>query len=62
MGTVTNSCRTTGAGEEIVHGEDLGSKATGWAWQFAIFAVGMLPAAGMTVLTVKRYAGPGAAG
>jgi hypothetical protein len=53
--------RTPG-GEEIMHSEDLGSKATGWVWQFAIFAVGTLPALGMTVLTVKRHRGPGAAG
>ena len=35
----------TPAGDEVVHSEDFGSKATGWAWQFAIFAVGALPAA-----------------
>ena len=29
----------TPAGEEVVHSEDLGSKATGWGWQFAIIYV-----------------------
>jgi hypothetical protein len=52
----------TPTGEEIVHSADLGSKAAGWVWQFAIFAVGTLPAVGMTVLSVKRCGGPGAAG
>jgi hypothetical protein len=37
----------TPTGDEIVHSEDLGSKATGWVWQFAIFAVGTWPAVGM---------------
>jgi len=40
--------RTPG-GDEVAHSEDLRSKATGWAWQFAIFAVGALPAVGMIV-------------
>jgi hypothetical protein len=40
--------RTPG-GDEVSHSEDLRSKATGWAWQFAIFAVGTLPAVGMIV-------------
>jgi hypothetical protein len=33
-------------GIEVIHSESLDSKATGWAWQFAIFAAGTLPAAG----------------
>ena len=37
------AARTPG-GDQILHSEDLGRKATGWAWQFAIFAVGALPA------------------
>ena len=52
----------TPTGEEIVHSEDLGSKATGWVWQFAIFAVGTLPAVGVAVLMIKRSGGPVAAG
>jgi hypothetical protein len=36
-------------GDEVAHSEDLRSKATGWAWQFAIFAVGTVPAVGMIV-------------
>jgi hypothetical protein len=52
----------TPAGAEVLHSEPLGSKATGWVWQFAIFAVGTLPAVGMTILTLKRHGGPGAAG
>jgi hypothetical protein len=43
-------------GDEVLHSEDLGSKATGWVWQFAIFAVGTLPAVGMIVL-VSRHPG-----
>jgi hypothetical protein len=39
----------TPSGDEVAHSEDLRSKATGWAWQFAIFAVGTLPAVGMIV-------------
>jgi hypothetical protein len=39
----------TPTGAEIVHSEDLSSKATGWVWQFAIFAVGTLPAVGMII-------------
>jgi len=44
----------TPGGDEILHSEDLGSKATGWVWQFAIFAVGTLPAVGMIVF-VSRH-------
>jgi hypothetical protein len=40
-------------GIEVVHSESLDSKATGWAWQFAIFAAGTLPAAG-TIAYVRR--------
>lgn len=45
--------RTPG-GDEVLRSEDLGSKATGWVWQFAIFAVGTLPAIGMIVF-VSRH-------
>jgi len=41
-------------GDEVLHSEDLGSKATGWVWQFAIFAVGTLPAISMIVF-VSRH-------
>jgi hypothetical protein len=44
-------------GDEILHSEDLGRKATGWAWQFAIFAVGAVPAVGMMVLVSRRSGG-----
>ena len=47
----------TPSGDEIRHSEGLGSKATGWAWQFAIFAVGALPALGMIVLVSWRSGG-----
>ena len=50
----------TPSGDEILHSEGLGSKATGWAWQFAIFAVGALPAVGMIVLVSTRSGGSGA--
>jgi hypothetical protein len=45
--------RTPGGGE-VLHSEGLASKATGWAWQFVIFAVGTLPAIGMIVF-VSRH-------
>jgi hypothetical protein len=45
---------TTPGGDEVLHSEGLASKATGWAWQFAIFAVGTLPAIGMIVF-VSRH-------
>jgi hypothetical protein len=44
----------TPAGDEVVHSEDFGNKATGWAWQFAIFTVGALPAAAMIVYVSRR--------
>ena len=47
----------TPSGDEILHSEDLESKATGWLWQFAIFAVGTLPAVGMIVLVSRRPGG-----
>jgi hypothetical protein len=47
----------TPSGDEIRHSEGLGSKVTGWAWQFAIFAVGALPALGMIVLISWRSGG-----
>lgn len=39
------------AGDQIYHSEELRNKASGWAWQFAIFTVGTLPAA--TIVTVS---------
>jgi hypothetical protein len=50
----------TPSGDEILHSEGLGSRATGWAWQFVIFAVGALPAGGMIVLVSRRSGGTGA--
>jgi hypothetical protein len=46
----------TPSGDEVLHSEALASKATDWVWQFAIFAVGTLPAIGMTV-SVGRHPG-----
>jgi hypothetical protein len=43
----------TSAGDELYHNEELRSKAIGWAWQFAIFASGNLPAA--VIVTVSAY-------
>jgi hypothetical protein len=43
------------AGDELVHSEDLQSKATGWAWQFAIFAAGAAPAATLITLSARRF-------
>jgi hypothetical protein len=46
--------RTPG-GDEIVHNESLGTKARGWAWQFAIFAAGTLPAVVLiTTVSLRR--------
>jgi hypothetical protein len=42
----------TAAGDELSHSEGLDAKATGWAWQFAIFALGCLPA--VTIVAVSR--------
>jgi len=47
----------TPTGADIVHSEDLGSKATGWVWQFAIFAAGTLPAAGMIIYVSRDSRG-----
>jgi hypothetical protein len=44
----------TPGGEQVVHSEDFGNKATGWVWQFAILVAGALPAAAMVALTVRR--------
>jgi hypothetical protein len=41
-------------GDEVFHSEDLRSKATGWAWQFAIFAVGALPGVAMIVVVSRQ--------
>ena len=53
--------RTPG-GDEVRHSEDLGSKGVGWVWQFAIFGVGTLPAAGMLVLVARHPGGTAAGG
>jgi hypothetical protein len=42
------------AGDELRHSEDFGSKATGWAWQFAIFAAGSAPAAALVTVAALR--------
>lgn len=34
----------TPAGAEVYHDEEFRNKASGWAWQFGIFAAGTLPA------------------
>jgi hypothetical protein len=59
----TRGCvaRTPG-GDEVLHSEDLRSKAIGWEWQFAIFAVGMLPAVGMIAFVSGHPGGRDAAG
>jgi hypothetical protein len=49
------AARTPG-GDEVQHSEGPGSKAMGWAWQFAIVAVGTLPATAMIAL-VSRHPG-----
>ena len=40
----------TPGGDELFRSEDIRSKATGWAWPFAIFAIGTLPAAAMIAI------------
>jgi hypothetical protein len=52
----------TPSDDELRHSEGLGSKATGWAWQFAIFAAGTLPAVGMIVFVSRHPGGRDAAG
>ena len=51
----------TPAGDELSHTEELRSKAIGWAWQFAIFAVGTLPAVTIVALSAlrRRRSAPG---
>jgi hypothetical protein len=51
----TRGCvaKTPGS-DELSHSEIIRSKATGWAWQFAIFAVGTLPAAAMIVVVSRN--------
>ena len=49
----------TAAGGELSHSEGLDGKATVWAWQSAIFAIGSLPA--VTIVAVSallRRRGP----
>ena len=49
----TRGCTArTADGAEVLHSEQLGDKAIGWAWQATIFATGMLPA----VIIVAVYA------
>ncbi|MBI2693670.1 hypothetical protein [Mycobacterium nebraskense] len=52
----------TPAGDQVIHSEDLASKAIGWAWQLAIFAAGALPAAIIVAVLAFRWRGgsPGA--
>jgi hypothetical protein len=40
--------------KQLWDSEDIRSKATGWAWQFAIFAVGTLPAAAIIVFVDRN--------
>jgi hypothetical protein len=44
----------TPGGDEVDHNIDLGGKAKVWVWQFAIFAVGTLPAVGMSIYTRRH--------
>ena len=71
---VISSCTTIGGpspaatsperpgGDEVLHSEGLGTRATGWAWQFAIFAVGALPAVGTIVFVSTHPGGTDTAG
>jgi hypothetical protein len=44
----------TAAGDELYHSEEFRSKAIGWAWQFAIFAVGTVPAVTIVAIAAAR--------
>jgi hypothetical protein len=55
-------CSPNARGHEVLHSEDLGNKAIGWVSQFAIFAVGSLPAVGMIVFVSMHPRGTDAAG
>jgi hypothetical protein len=44
----------TPGGDELFRSEDIRSKATGWAWPFAIFAIGTLPAAAMIAFVSRN--------
>jgi hypothetical protein len=44
----------TPGGDELFRSEDIRSKATGWAWPFAIFAIGTLPAAAMIAIVSRN--------
>jgi hypothetical protein len=45
----------TPAGDELNHGEEIRSEAIGWAWQFAIFALGALPATAIVAVSTQRW-------
>ena len=45
----------TPAGDELNHSEEFRSKATGWAWQFAIFAAGTLPAVTIVAVSALQW-------
>jgi hypothetical protein len=45
----------TPAGDELYHSEEFRSKAIGWAWQFAIFAAGTLPALTIVAVIALRW-------
>ena len=53
----TRGCVARTRGGEVAHSEDLGSKAKGWVWQFAIFAVGTVPVVGMIVFVSTHPGG-----
>jgi len=53
----TRGClATTPTGDEVFHSEGLGGKATGWVWQFAIFALGAVPAVVLIAVVSLRRA------
>lgn len=47
----------TPGGDEVVHNIDLGGKAKVWVWQFAIFALGTLPAVGLIIYVSRNSRG-----
>jgi hypothetical protein len=51
----TRGCvASTPSGDEVFHSEGLGSKATGWVWQLAIFALGAVPGVVLIVVATMR--------
>ena len=52
----TDGCvARTPAGDELSHSEEFRNKAIGWVWEFAISAVGTLPAVAIVAISELRF-------